>query len=735
VAARGITRNVLQYDIDKPSFQRAYEATERFREMIRDTATEAKKFGVGAVQISADIRKAFDSRSLTSFRGEIKSATSDFEKLRQSILSSAKAKEELDSAGGRGFGSGQINVLGQVAGVVSPQAGAIVRDIGDLQRAKEEFGGIGTVIAAGGVIATAAALAFQQMNKDLEDVRNQVQATAQANRDYYAAINQGQTTEETQKKIEELTAARDAEAASLADQKAATDAAFVDAQRAYGDAAARILFAIGNIGTNSAETEKNITNYNAQIEAQQRLLQDGALVANDAAAAEEKLLQAREQAIPRLEALANQAAELVRRNGQQTAEITQDRLKRDLREEDAYARQRERQETQLRDRLKQIGAQGAESLARIREQGIKRLQSIDADLGNLANQKSGLQDKYMQSELKAAQKFADDEAKIKKQGNKELLRLAEDLRDNLFDATIKNDVIAFNAAKRAGLKELSRRSEDMDEATQERVGQFLAEREAAQEAHNEALANIDAEIAAKQQARVTIEAENKAQFEAEQARIKATADAAKAAAEEQQRIQDEDRNIRLQQQEEDDRTADQRRENALNQALADIDRKAQAEAAAIGVVGQSLNQLISAVKNGTASAIAGILSASRLTGSSRPTSSSSSSAPPPRQSILGPVKTGNRPGVYAFGEGSRNRMIDQPTIGLLGERPGWGDMVTSFPLHGGRPAPGMGNSFSIQIYQTIGDIASKADAKEIAMDTEVRVKKAVLNLLSSARQP
>jgi hypothetical protein len=731
---------------DEASARRSQSLVKSYRDELRATAAEAKKTDLAIREISSDVRKAFDGRGLTEYRNELKGATADMSALRREVISAAAAQEKLAQSRS-GSGANVLGTAGRALGAVSPGAGAFLRDIQDIQQFGSAVGESGRIALGAGIGIGAATVALSLLRE--EAAKTKEAATAELNsRAEVLRFLQTASNEEVRIRADEVRQKREI------DQSVADDAnrLLADLRRnieqQYGAVGLAIAEVNAKLGTGNGELSAAIANADAANKALGEtstaltLLDQAAAAGSgserDYAKSIEESNKAREASIPKLEALALQAADLLRRNGEQVHEITSERLTRSLREEEDYANKREADETRHRANLTKIGLQGQERLVQIHQQGVKRIEAADAEIGKLLGQRGEIDARYMADERKAVAEFRDAERKETKRANDERLRLLEDLHDSLFDAEISNNVIAFNAAKRQGDKDLRRLNEGVDEAARERQDQFLKEREAAQENHAAAVANIQTEIAEKQAARAIIEAENQAALDAERSRIKQAKDEAQAAFNEQIAAEDAARDLRLKRQKEDEDRADQKRENALQRALADIDAKVQAEAKGIGLIGQSFTNLVNAVRNGTVSAINAIVSRAGTMGSSGSYNSpsiSGSGSFGSRASILRPPSSngvGNARPPMAFHEGGK------PAV------EGWGWLRSDERVlnprqtrewETGMRSGGSEAGLNLTIYQTVGDVATLPMAMKIAEKMAGEVREDVLVLLKNVRTP
>lgn len=106
-------------------------------------------------------------------------------------------------------------------------------------------------------------------------------------------------------------------------------------------------------------------------------------------------------------------------------------------------------------------------------------------------QKDKINAEFMDTELKAQQKFRDQEADDLAKFNKKYARALEDLQDKLTDAASRRDVAGFIQAQRDGEKQLRRMAEDFQDQDKERVAGYLKERQQARDNRAQQLAEAE----------------------------------------------------------------------------------------------------------------------------------------------------------------------------------------------------------------------------------------------------
>lgn len=164
--------------------------------------------------------------------------------------------------------------------------------------------GLAGAVGVVGIAVVALAVVFNKFSEGIEAAKKRLTAALSAQDAYYTALQEN-TTEATQKQIEQLKAARPFLEQQVAETQGALDSAFAQAQAQFGDAAARALDAAGKLPTaqlREALDEQKAT-LQTNIDTTTRLTQaqeEGAFKANDLRAAEEELAKAREQYLKEL---------------------------------------------------------------------------------------------------------------------------------------------------------------------------------------------------------------------------------------------------------------------------------------------------------------------------------------------------------------------------------------------------------------------------------------------------
>lgn len=400
----------------------------------------------------------------------------------------------------------------------------------------------------------------------------------------------------------------------------------------------------------------------------------------------------------------------VKRFAEQQASVADGRALRDSRDQEDFQEQQAASLKAHRDKLLSIEADGQAKIAAIRG-NIADLPAQLAEAQGKAQGKandaiSKVNADFMQSEIKALEKFRADEAKRVKAFNTQRLRDLEDLNNDLLDAEQSNDVLRFLQIQKAGETRLKRQDEDNSAAQQEAQDSFLAEREAARQARETRVAEIQAglaqELTAIQQANAEKNAELQKALAAEKAAIQERLAAEKASFDEREKAEAASREKRLRRQAEDDQRADQQAQQALQKELQRIGVKEQAELKALDSVIAKANSLSSSISKSSTSGKSSLSSA--LSNLDTKKGKSFTQA-------LG----------FAF---EKEGIARRATIGLVGEnlKSGEAEAMIRFKESEGLPAEvfkragGIGGGGGITVApvfnSTIGDIATAAQVTE-----------------------
>lgn len=742
--------NVSEYlfkaDIDQAGLKRIEQGIKNTRQFIRDLAAENKKLDLsgraGGEGINALAQASQKAQSrLGSLSNSVRINANEFENLQAEARKAGdEAQKAIDKAATAGKGGGRqgLSALGsisQVASIVSPELGQALnfgQDVGEsISKLKDLKGGIAEIapiagVATIGVVAITAA--FAKMQADLEPAKKALEGALAAQSSYYEFIAKGGTSEDAQKRIDELKKLADTQQSIIDENQKALDAAFKDAQATSGDVVARLAFLVGDaddkVGQSTKDAQEKLAAYQGEMARLQAALESGGLAANDTTKAEGELATKRQEAYSQLIKLAQQERDLRNSAAEETIKVNEERRIRDERAQEDFDLQAEVAEKAHQGRLTEINSQGNKRIQDANEQIAKLGESLTEVATKYFADRRKIESDYMRSELAALTKFRADEEKASAQYNKERKRRLEDLNDDLLDAESANDVVRFIAAQKAAEKDLNRQKEDFDDQTKERQAQYDEERAQAQEQLQDRLnqlqdeasarrADIQQQIQERQQARNEIIKDIRDQLAAENARYKEQTDAAQAAFD-----------LRAKRQKEDDDRQDKARAAALQKSLKEIDDKRKAEEVAAGIV-----------RVAWISAANSIAAAARAAASARSSSSSSGSGSGSGGGGSGSGGgSGYTPTAFAFGG-----VIKKRTIAEMGERPGYHEAVIPY-----RPSEGLERTLArmgiggtqIIIQQgnvTVGDIASMSEVRAVIVDENTKLGQAVVNGIARAK--
>lgn len=410
------------------------------------------------------------------------------------------------------------------------------------------------------------------------------------------------------------------------------------------------------------------------IELETGLLDDETVLRNDLTQLQEKYNKQLEQTTPRLAQLNQQQQDLIANFEKQNQQRAEDEtLRLGFRNEDRMLEDIKRAQ-QHEDTLADIAATGQKRIEDLQAGFQERLVELQSSLGDTLSkittdvQKSVDEEneKFRDDELKRAREYRRDEDKVAERYQKERIRRTEDNAQALFDAELANDTAAFIQAKQRARTEDQRAQEDFESAKQQRRADFDEERQQRQQARDARIADIHAEAAEKTAVAQAEFAKETAALQEKTAEAVATEKAAidertEAAIDAYTKQVDEeiaareraDNRAAIQ-----DALAEQRRLAAHNEQLAQIESRRQAENSLLRDIGVQIDALRARLN----------MSSSGLGLSSNLASSGYSSA------SGGGLQGGLR--LRSFGYGGE---IDRPTLALMGERPGYKDVLVSMP--------------------------------------------------------
>lgn len=599
-----------------------------------------------------------------------------------------------------------VTASGNALGTVARGAQTLVPALGATGAG---FVAISAAVLPIAAIAAGAAIGLNALNKQQERLKKNAEALAQAERgraeefaNFELLVQSGDTeaiAEAYQALADDQERAR-LEAVRL--QQTYNDVSAANAAEEATNNFAESLFDFA-YSTSAEENLKAIRDdqtaaVNSQIEANARLEEaqnvlarngiDLTQVLNDNSdavqafeEAEDSLATARDQYAATIANLAEQERRVREQYIQQLTEQNEDRQIAAEREQEDY----EMSVAEHYDRLKDIRKQGEERIAEIQDEGSKTLAKIRADA---IKQEAALLkragDAIAKVQLDSQAKIADlqnsyfkDSVKRERDFAKARLRAQQDLRDQIFEAELRNDIVAITLAKRKAAKDEQRATEDFNEesaerarALQERLTEIRVESQARIAEIRANLQTEQAELRAATQARIAeekaaIQERVAAEKEAIQERIDAELEA--------QAKADAARELRLKRQEEDEQRLDERRRRAFEQQIAEINAKRDAELQALKAVAQVAQNLATAVgrvseqANRILSGTGGIFGSNRP-GTNRPNPNSGNAIPigGGRGGSIRPFDTG---GIVpakesGFGYFEPNRRFDEAVIPL-----------------------------------------------------------------------
>lgn len=496
-------------------------------------------------RIKNDIRAAFDGNATTKFQSNIKSLNKEFADLQKNIGKAADEKERLESGGSK------LGAIDQIASATSRGLGGIgiggniggaVGGIGDIAQLAQDFPRLKAAVAdlpaaakeaasalgAGGIGLVGGMLALVAVTKLAEAVNEQyastVRAVLQGQEEYFRLIETG-TTESINAQLEKLKVDLKIQQDIIARDKFYQE----ELQKQVGGFISGVadVFNLGGVQENRKAIEAAQVAAGAletQIGDLEKALGTGEIAANDAAAAEKVLADARAVATERsIKYIVDQ-----KKFEQEAAQLSSDQIKQrqlDIKNEqerinlEIQARQAAGDTSgkldELVTRLAELGNQEAfligtaSTLAKAREEetnaakaqadALKEVDKINSDSQAVLNKKNediialneklaqsldDLKKSYDQANLEAANaqlekqndlitqnnqdktdaetSLNDDLIKIREDYQKRVKEIEKEFNRSSTDAIQDRDAVALDAAER-------KRSSDLDAAaTQKR---------------------------------------------------------------------------------------------------------------------------------------------------------------------------------------------------------------------------------------------------------------------------
>lgn len=394
---------------------------------------------------------------------------------------------EGGAAGGGGFNLSRLgSKIRSLPSTPIPGTGLATDAIGNLLRV---FGALPpailpVVVLLGGVVA-----AFALLNKSLEGSKKALDQAIASTKAYYDAIGNSTTTDEAKKRIEDLNREIIAKQAEIDNSTRATSDAFKAAQQTYGDAIARVMFAVGGLTVNTDEAKKQLEALQAEQQGLTRAQEDGSLAAADLAEKEKEIQAIRDKMADQQIARETQMAGLLR-NGtedqvQSRIDALQDENAAIVRVIDANFKKSESERLsadeikKLTDKLNENNA----SLQDLQTNVINVVRARDKEVQSAKDQAAAMKDlDKVQSEIDAdITKKQEDLVKIHDKYAESLDKLKDNLKEASIEAEIKkNQKLAdlltdLNAKQEQDQENANEKSLKIEEAYQKKRQEIEAE--------------------------------------------------------------------------------------------------------------------------------------------------------------------------------------------------------------------------------------------------------------------
>ena len=537
---------------------------------------------------------------------------------------------------------------------------------------------------------------------------------------------------------EERLAEKRAEATEAAEQAAAAER-----QLAAQSAAARVA-----IEMETAQRLEDMTTEQAEARLSQIEIERTAIMGaiaelqaldTDEARAEIETLAQRMNALSEESSTLNQT--VMPAIAAREAEVQAVQSQIDAENELVTARQRVAQEAQA---IAKITERGATERAKIEAEvadGVADITSqIEAAWAELPGALAAIDSEYMAASTARATKFHKQEARLDEDANAKRLQRIRALQESLLQAEEDNDVVAFIRAQRAGERQLSEMDANASKAQRRRSEDFIAEQEARRVERAARIVEVQAGIAERMAA---LENERKELTDGLKARLDKVTDAAQ---KEIKALQAANAEKLRQQQEADARRLDQQRrlDEALARSAITAHQQAMDAVQSMGTSMAAQMRSLASQARGTGgvptSSMAARLARLQAQGGAgrrggRGLAGGQGYAAQMKaargQSLTSAMSSSLLRSLSGYGLPTRGfafgGVVTSPTIGLLGERPGYKDIVHSVPMGGG-----MGTNVTINLGNIGGDV-SRAEVHNLLNDVGRQVVGAVRQARTGGR--
>lgn len=501
-------KKIISVQLDEQAKNKAIKGLKDIQSAVKNVGSEAPKLGKGLADTAKQVN-SLDSaqkdlnKSLATGEKHLQDQLRALANVESKAKSTGNALANVPSVGSGGSIGGQIaDVRGALgsAGVSAP-ALELAGGIGD---AVEAFGTLNPAMLATAGAAIAVSFATTELTKGLNEQAAAYTASINAQREFNQQVASGLTTDQAETRKAELERLIADEQALLEEQQYTLAAGSQAILSEYGLLALGVAQTVGPIPAireQIAASEGALADYRAELATINEGLSEGALVANDTAAAEAELAQTREVEAQRSIAAAEQAAQRIAQLEQQRTDLIDNQVRQESRANAFLALDRKNaaqdekaEEIAHQNELKAIASAGKQKIASIQAEIANLPTELANDLaaaqakGNQALSK--LQSSYFAEQLKATNDFNKESSRIAEDTGKAIARLREDIRDSLNDAVRENDVVAFLKAQSEGQKQLKRDTEDASTEEKRRVEDFVIAQEEQRKAFEERQAEI-----------------------------------------------------------------------------------------------------------------------------------------------------------------------------------------------------------------------------------------------------
>jgi hypothetical protein len=302
-----LVKTMLQYGVDEGSISRVVASTRRVDNVLREVQATAGRTGRSSIEASqgfARMASAEDRAAASTIKlsQALTTAQREAARLNREMQRGSSLSVTGGGVGSRGGRAGnRLERIGrEIVGV--PDIGPST-DIGQFLRligaAGGSFATMGAALAIAGPAAVLLAVGIADFMKQIDSGKRILTAAIEAQKNYYEAL-ENSTTEEATRQIDELTRRQTFLRQRIEETSGAVEQSFANSSAQFGDAATRIGDVFGLtpgsvLGTGLRDLQAEFLANEQTVTRLTQGLEANVFATNDAANAEERLLEARQR--------------------------------------------------------------------------------------------------------------------------------------------------------------------------------------------------------------------------------------------------------------------------------------------------------------------------------------------------------------------------------------------------------------------------------------------------------